>query len=209
MYSRPTTTQLNLSRRFTFVSDSYYSFTSYISRNALKLQALSPHVHSRPTPIGQTCRDVSVCFFLFLSLHLQECLEAPGPVTACAFQTNLNRPNLSRRLFLCFTSTNFPSNFFRYSYQKLLCSHTLHSSAFTGNLYRHCTYRLSHIIQAQFTPKTPRPEQNVHSLETVLLRYQETKLVKTKPQHKLNTDPCAKDQGAQYNDSKLHLSRRP
>ena len=104
MYSRPTTTQLNLSRRFTFVSDSYYSFTSYISRNALKLQALSPHVHSRPTQSAKLVETfLFVSFFSFLYLHLQECLEAPGPVTACAFQTNLNRTNLSRRLsFVCF-----------------------------------------------------------------------------------------------------------
>ena len=31
------------------------------------LQALTPLVYSRPTPIGQTCRDVSVCF-PFISL---------------------------------------------------------------------------------------------------------------------------------------------
>ena len=72
-----------------------------------------------------------VCFFLLLFytflLHLQECLEAPGPVTACAFQTNPNRLNLLRRFrsFVSFTVYS-PSNFSRYAYQKLLCSHTWH-----------------------------------------------------------------------------------
>ena len=115
MYSRPTTTQLNLSRRFTFVSDSYYSFTSYISRNALKLQALSPHVHSRPTPIGQTCRDVFVFLFACTSRNTLKLQALIPHVTPDQPQSATCRG--VSRLFASFP-TNFPNNFSRYVYPK-------------------------------------------------------------------------------------------
>ena len=112
--------------------------------------------NSRPTPIGQTCRDVSTYFFSFLLyLHLQECLQAPGPATACNSRpTPIGQTcrDVSRLVSL-FTSTNFLSN----SSITLTKSYYLRTHTtvlkFTGNLHRHCTHRLSHTTQAQFTQK--------------------------------------------------------
>ena len=169
MYSRPTTTQLNLSRRFTFVSTSFLHL-----QECLEAPGPVTACNSRPTPIGQTCRDVSVWF-------------------------------------LCFTSTNFPSNFFRYFYQKLLSSHT-----HTHNTPQvHWQSAPSLYLQTQpYYTKAQLTQEHLDRNKTstplkLFLRYQETKLVKTANLSTSSTPIPAEDQGAQYNDSRLHLSRCP
>ena len=117
MYSRPTTTQPNLWRRLTFVSNSCYLFLLLILHLQKCLKAPGPvttvtpdQPHEAPGPVTpctvtpdqpHTATIVEMFSFssIYLYLHLQEYLEAPGPDTACNTRpTTIG--NLSRRPFL-------------------------------------------------------------------------------------------------------------